>query len=65
LEQSLLENFQFANTTVTAKDAGDLSFAKDWSFNKVIIEGTEKKTLTIVNSTNVSGLETAVPTVKK
>jgi hypothetical protein len=65
LEESLLENFHFANSTVTAKDAGDLSFAKDWLFDKVIIAGTEKKRLNIVNSNNVMGLETAVPTVKK
>ncbi|MDE3236984.1 MAG: glycoside hydrolase family 28 protein [Bacteroidota bacterium] len=37
-EQSLLENFVFTNTSITASSIGLFEFTKDWKFNNVLLD---------------------------
>lgn len=60
LEQSMLENFKFFNSSVTAQDAGDIGYAKGWTFSGVSIKGSAKKELTIAHASGMKGVETMI-----
>lgn len=45
LEQSQLENFNFQNVEVAAATAGDISFAKNWTWKAVSIKAKDNSTI--------------------
>ena len=53
LKNSLLEQFHFDNIDVAATAAGEIGFAKDWTWKNVSIKTADKTTVTINNSTGV------------
>ncbi len=53
LDQSLLENFNFQNVEVTTANAGEISFAKDWTWKNVKIRTSDKSTVNVKNSTGL------------
>lgn len=50
LPGSLLDGFHFTDINIEGKTAGDISYANNWLFSKVIITGTDGKKLNIGNS---------------
>ena len=53
LENSLLENFTLDQLNIAAKNAGDISYAKDWKLKQVAITATDGKPVAVKNSTGV------------
>ena len=53
LEKSFLENFHFNNVDVNAANAGEISYAKDWSWDDVKIRTADKSRIDIKYSTGV------------
>lgn len=54
LEQSPLQNFNFANVNVNADNAGEINFAKDWHFDKLSVKSNDKTAVSIKNSNGVA-----------
>jgi polygalacturonase len=54
LDQSLLENFNFKNITINAANAGEVNYAKGWTWQHVSISTTDKSTVAVKNSTGLS-----------
>ena len=54
LQNSLLEDFHFENIDIKAANAGDVSFAKGWTWKNVAIKTTDKSTVNVKNSTGLS-----------
>jgi polygalacturonase len=50
LTQSSLDNFNFNNVTIQSDNAGDVSYAKDWKWEKVSIRAKDKKAIAVKNS---------------
>jgi len=50
LNESVLQGFHFNNVNVRGNTAGDISFGKNWVFNKVTITGADGKPLNVLNS---------------
>ena len=50
LERSSLDNFHFRNVTINAATAGDVSFAKDWTWKEVSITTKDKSAVKVKNS---------------
>lgn len=50
LTQSSLDNFNFDNVTIQTDNAGDVSYAKDWKWEKVAINAKDNKAITVKNS---------------
>ncbi len=50
LEQSALENFNFSDIDVVADNAGDVNFARNWTWKKVSIKSKDKSLVTVKNS---------------
>jgi polygalacturonase len=53
LQQSSLDNFNFENVTMNATTAGDIDYAKNWSFRNVDIKSVDNKPVNIKNAENV------------
>jgi polygalacturonase len=53
LQQSSLDNFNFENVTMNATAAGDIDYAKNWSFKNVDIKSVDNKPVNIKNAENV------------
>jgi polygalacturonase len=53
LEKSLLENFHFQSIEITAANAGEISFAKDWTWNDVNIRTSDKSRVDVKHSTGL------------
>jgi polygalacturonase len=54
LDQSLLENFNFQDVDINATNAGEISFAKDWTMKNVNIKTADKSTVLVKSSSGVS-----------
>jgi polygalacturonase len=54
LDKSLLQNFHFSNVDITAANAGEISFAKDWIWKGVKIKASDKSIVSVKNSTGLS-----------
>jgi len=54
LDKSFLENFHFNNVDINAANAGEISYAKDWSWNDVKIRAADKSRIDIKYSTGVA-----------
>ena len=54
LEKSLLDNFQFDNVEINAANAGEISFAKDWTWKDVKINTANKSTVSVKNSSGMN-----------
>jgi len=50
LKESSLENFNFHNVKVKGNTAGNISYAKNWQFNKVVFTGADGKKLNVDNT---------------
>jgi hypothetical protein len=50
LEKSYLENFHFENVTINAANAGDINFARNWTWKNVHIKAEDKSTVSVKNS---------------
>lgn len=50
LQQSLLQHFRFSNIDIEALAAGDISWAENWQFNKVVIKAKDNKPMGVTNS---------------
>jgi polygalacturonase len=50
LTQSSLDNFNFQNVTIQSDNAGDVSYAKDWKWEKVSIKAKDNKAIAVKNS---------------
>jgi len=50
LKESLLKNFNFFNVRVKGNTAGNISYAADWQFNKVVLTGADGKKLQVSNA---------------
>jgi polygalacturonase len=53
LEQSLIQGFQFTNVQINGNVAGDISYAGQWVFDNVIINGANAQKLQVVHSHNM------------
>ncbi|HEY0040753.1 MAG TPA: glycoside hydrolase family 28 protein [Flavisolibacter sp.] len=54
LENSLLENFHFENVQINATAAGEVAFAKDWTWKAVSIKTSDKSKVNVKNSNGLS-----------
>ena len=54
LDKSYLENFYFENVDINAATAGDIGFAKDWTWKAVSIKTADKSTVKVTASNGVS-----------
>jgi polygalacturonase len=54
IETSTIDNFRFKNVHFQGNKAGDISWAKDWSFENFSVEGSVEGTLTLKDNKNVS-----------
>lgn len=54
LDKSLLENFNFENVTINGATAGEVSFARDWTWKNVTITTADKTSVALKNSNGVS-----------
>jgi polygalacturonase len=54
LQNSLLENFHFENIDINAATAGEIAFAKDWTWKNIKLKTADKSTVNIKNSTGLS-----------
>ena len=53
LDKSFLENFHFDNVDITATNAGEINFAKDWTWNDVNIRTSDKSRVEVKNSSGL------------
>jgi polygalacturonase len=54
LDRSSLDNFKFANVTINADSAGEISYANNWTWKKVNIPTADKSTISAKHSTGIS-----------
>jgi polygalacturonase len=54
LDRSSLDNFNFANVTINADSAGEISYANNWTWKKVNIPTADKSTISAKHSTGIS-----------
>jgi polygalacturonase len=54
LDRSSLDNFSFANVTINADSAGEISYANNWTWKKVNIPTADKSTISAKHSTGIS-----------
>jgi polygalacturonase len=54
LDKSLLQNFNFSNVTIKADNAGEINYAKNWTWNKVDIIAADKGAVSLKNSNGVN-----------
>ncbi|MFD3003565.1 glycoside hydrolase family 28 protein [Pontibacter toksunensis] len=54
IPQSSIENFHLNDIEIEAKTAGEISYAKDWTFDDVDIDTEDDSEIEIQNSTNVN-----------
>jgi polygalacturonase len=54
LDKSLLENFHFENVDINAATAGDVGFAKNWTWKNVSIKTADKSTVKVKASNGLS-----------
>jgi polygalacturonase len=50
LTQSSLDNFNFSSITIHSDNAGDVSYARDWKWQKVSIRAKDNKAIAVKNS---------------
>jgi polygalacturonase len=50
MKESLAENFNLSDIDIQSNTAGEITFAKGWKFDKVIINAKDKSTLSVINS---------------
>ena len=48
LDKSFLENFNFSDVTIRAGNAGEVNFAKGWTWKNVSIQTTDKSPFAII-----------------
>lgn len=53
LANSLLENFNFRDVTIKAATAGEVGYAKDWTWKNVTIQTVDKSTVAVKNATGL------------
>jgi hypothetical protein len=53
LDKSYLEDFHFNNVDINATTAGEINFAKDWSWNNVQIRTSDKSRIDVKNSSGL------------
>lgn len=54
LKTSFLENFNFSNVIIKAVTAGEVSFAKDWKWEQVMLSTSDNSSVRVQQSDNVS-----------
>lgn len=54
LNQSLLQNFNFSDVTVHADNAGEISYAENWTWKNVDIKTSDKSNVALKNSSGVN-----------
>jgi polygalacturonase len=54
LDRSSLDNFKFANVTINADSAGEISYANNWTWKKVNIPTADKSSISAKHSTGIS-----------
>ncbi|RYZ30855.1 MAG: glycoside hydrolase family 28 protein [Chitinophagaceae bacterium] len=54
LNKSLLENFHFENVEINAVNAGEIAFAKGWTWKNVKLKTADKSTVSVKNSEGLS-----------
>ncbi|WP_240676007.1 glycoside hydrolase family 28 protein [Botryobacter ruber] len=54
IKESLVENFHLEDIDIEAKTAGQINYAKDWTFDDVDIKTADNSKIEIKNSTGVS-----------
>jgi len=54
LDKSLLENFHFENVDINAANAGEISFAKGWTWKNIKLKTADKSTVSVKNSEGLS-----------
>jgi polygalacturonase len=54
LDRSSLDNFNFANVTINADSAGEISYANNWTWKKVNIPTADKSSISAKHSTGIS-----------
>lgn len=52
-KESQMRNFHFSDINVDVESVGNISYAKDWSFDNVNIKARDQKPANITNSSNV------------
>ena len=50
LKESVLQNFRFTDVTIQGKTAGEISYAQNWQFTKVVLTGADGKKLQVSNA---------------
>jgi hypothetical protein len=50
LDRSFLENFNFSNVAIKTANAGEISFAKNWTWNKVEVVSDNNKPVQVSKS---------------
>jgi polygalacturonase len=53
LDRSSLDNFNFANVTINADSAGEISYANNWTWKKVNIPTADKSSISAKHSTGI------------
>jgi polygalacturonase len=54
LDQSSLDNFNFSNVTIKTDNAGEVNFAKDWTWKNISITASDNKPVAVKNSNGVT-----------
>jgi hypothetical protein len=53
MKESPIENFTITDTQIEARSPGEISYAKDWKFNKVTINSANSTELKVQNSSGM------------